>query len=87
MVLRISTHPEYCICNIIELVAIVGCRISSAIYVDEFKKVNAPVVGNYIHGVSCICNVCLRQPPTLKGSASHAVYHLTFNVVQFALTS
>jgi len=54
---------------------------------DEFKTVLSPVVGNCSHGESCICNVCFRQPPTLTGSASHVVLHLTFNVVQFALTN
>ena len=34
---------------------------------------------------SCRCNVCLRQPPTLRGSASYTVFHLTFNVNQFTL--
>jgi hypothetical protein len=28
---------------------------------------------------SCKCNLCLRQPPTLRDLASHSVFHLTFN--------
>jgi len=31
--------------------------------------------------------LCLRQPPTLKGLASYTVFHFTFNVDQFRLTS
>ena len=59
----------------------------SDIYFDEFKTALAPVVSSGSHGESCICNVGLRQPSILKGSASHVLFHLTFNVVQFALTN
>jgi len=35
---------------------------------------------------SCKCNICLRQPPTLRDLASHSVFHLTFNLSVFQLT-
>ena len=35
---------------------------------------------------SCKCNVCLRQPPTLRNLASHSVFHHTFNLSEFKLT-
>jgi hypothetical protein len=34
----------------------------------------------------CNCNICLRQPPSLKGFASQAVFHLRYNIDQFELT-
>ena len=36
---------------------------------------------------SCKCNLCLRQPPTLRDLASHSVFHLTFNLLEFQLTA
>ena len=36
---------------------------------------------------SCKCNICLRQPPTLRDFASHFVFHLTFNLSEFQLTA
>ena len=29
---------------------------------------------------SCKCNLCLRQPHTLRDLATHSVFHLTFNL-------
>ena len=52
---------------------------------EEFQQILAPIVGNCSLEHSCRCNVCLRQPPTLRGSASYSVSHLTFNVNQFTL--
>jgi len=36
---------------------------------------------------SCKCNLCLRQPPTLRDLASHSVFHYTFNLSEFQLTA
>jgi len=36
---------------------------------------------------SCKCNLCLRQPSTLRDLASHSVFHLTFNLSEFQLTA
>ena len=36
---------------------------------------------------SCKCNLCLRQPPTLRDLASHSVFHLNFNFLEFQLTA
>jgi len=51
----------------------------------EFQQVLAPIVGNCSLERSCRCKVCLRQPPTLRGSASYTLLHFTFNVNQFTL--
>jgi len=34
----------------------------------------------------CACNICLRQPPSLRGLTSQAVFHLTFNIENFKLS-
>jgi len=54
---------------------------------DEFKEVLAPIVGNCTVAFSCRYIQCPRQPTALKGLASYAVFHFTFNVDQFTLTS
>jgi len=54
---------------------------------EEFRLILQPFVGNCTYGRSCGCNVCLRQPPSLRGLASNTVFHLTFNLSEFALTS
>ena len=41
----------------------------------------------YDYPNSCKCNLCLRQPPTLRDLASHSVFHLTFNLSEFQLTA
>ena len=33
------------------------------------------------------CNLCLRQPPTLRDLDTHSVFHLTFNLSEFQLTA
>lgn len=53
---------------------------------DEFKGILVPIVHNCMFGLSCKYNICLFQPPSLRGLASHVVFHLTFNVGQFELT-
>jgi hypothetical protein len=32
------------------------------------------------------CNICLHEPPSLRGLASRAVLHFTFNIDQFKFT-
>ena len=34
----------------------------------------------------CRCNVCLRQPPSIRNLASHTVFYYNFNLSQFILT-
>ena len=34
----------------------------------------------------CACNLCLRQPPSLRGLAFQAVFHLTFSIENFKLS-
>ena len=53
----------------------------------EFKLLLQPFVGNCTKTYSCRCNVCLRQPPSLRSLASYTVFHLTFNLSAFTLTS
>ena len=40
----------------------------------------------YNYPNSCKCNLCLRQPPTLRDLAPHSVFHLTFNLTELQLT-
>ena len=35
----------------------------------------------------CKCNLCLRQPTTLRDLASHSVFHFTFNLSEFQITA
>ena len=52
---------------------------------DVFKRILEPIVGNCNFGLSCKCNLCLLQPPSLRSLASLTVFHLTCNVKQFEL--
>jgi len=54
---------------------------------EEFRLILQPFVDNCTYGSSCKFKVCLRQPPSLRSLASHTVFHLTFNLSQFTLTS
>jgi len=36
---------------------------------------------------SCKCNVCVRQPSSVRSLASYAVFHITTNIPEFTLTS
>jgi len=54
---------------------------------EAFRLILQPSVGKCTYGRSWGCNVCLLQPPWLRGLASHTVFHLTFNLSEFALTS
>jgi len=56
---------------------------------DCFKEILSilqPMVGNCTLDPSCRCNVCLRQPPSLRNLVSHTVFHYTFNLSEFILT-
>jgi hypothetical protein len=44
-------------------------------------------MGNCSFEVSCMCNICLRQPPSLRRLASQAVFHVRYNIDQFELTA
>ena len=52
----------------------------------EILSILQPMVGNSTLDPTCRCNVCLRQPPSLRNLASHTVFHYTFNSSQFTLT-
>jgi len=54
---------------------------------DEFALVLAPIFDFCNPERSCRCNLCLRQPPNLRGSASYTVFHFTFNVDQSTTTN
>jgi len=36
---------------------------------------------------TCKCNVCSRQPPSLKGLTSHVVFNFVYNLDHFQLSS
>jgi hypothetical protein len=48
------------------------------------------IVKNDLHNCdlsrNCTCNLCLRQPPSLRGLASQAVFHLMFDIEQLELS-
>ena len=52
----------------------------------EILSILQPMVGNCTSDPSCRCNVCLRQPSSLRNLASHTVFRYTFNLSQFTLT-
>jgi predicted amidophosphoribosyltransferase len=39
---------------------------------EDFKRILLPFVGNCTSDPSCRCNVCLRQPPSLKNLALYS---------------
>jgi len=56
---------------------------------DCFKEILSILqlmVGNCTLDPSCRCNVCLRQPPSLRNLVSHTVFHYTLNLSEFILT-
>jgi len=53
---------------------------------EDLRLTIEPIVGNCTGERSCGCNVCLRQPPSLRNLTSHTVFHLTFNLTSFTLT-
>jgi len=53
---------------------------------EEFRLILFPFVGNCTSDRSCRCNVCLRQPPSLRSFASYTDFHLTFNSSKFTPT-
>ena len=71
--------------NITDRRAIVGLRNCSAIVVSSYKR----VLRNNTFGCdlsrTCKCNMCLRQPPSLKRLASHFAFNFLFNLDQFHL--
>ena len=84
--MSISTHIQYCNFTSIAPLAKVGkhniCHDSLGDYKHTFRK----FIGNCTLSKSCKCNVCLRQPLSLRNLASHSVVHLTFNLPEFTLT-
>jgi len=53
---------------------------------EVFRLLPQPFLGNCTHERSCECNVCSRQPPSLRRLASHTVFHLTLHLSNFTLT-
>ena len=54
---------------------------------EDIRLKLQPFVSNFTYQHSCGCNLCLRQPPTLRDLASYKVFHLGFNLSEFTLTS
>jgi hypothetical protein len=54
---------------------------------EGYKEILALFMGNCSLEVSCRCNLCLCQSPSLRGSASQAVFHVRYNIDQFELTA
>jgi len=52
----------------------------------DLRRTLQPFVGPSNGERSCGCNICLRQPLSLRNLASHTVFHLTFNLTSFTLT-
>jgi len=66
-----------------------GC--TTRLFCDSCASYSRRRVQNYILGCTktdgCRCNVCLRQPPTLKSLASHSVFNVLFDLDHFVLSS
>ena len=64
---------------------------TSRLFCDSCATYSTRRVQNYISGCTktydCKCNVCLRQPPTLKNLASHSVFNILFDSDRFVLSS
>jgi len=63
-----------------------GSLVLCNYFFKEILSIVQPMVRNCTLDPSCRCNVCLRQPPSLRNLASHTVFHYTFNLSQFTLT-
>jgi len=53
---------------------------------NEFKYILRTFICECTSTLSCKCNVCLRQAPSLRSLASYTVFRLTFNLSEFKLT-
>jgi len=53
---------------------------------EEIQHILEPMGGSCTSDPSFSCNVCLRQPPSLRNLASHTAFHYTFNLSEFTLT-
>ena len=65
--------------------------VGHRLFCDSCATYSTRRVQNYISGCTktddCRCNVCLRQPPTLKNLASHSVFNILFYSDRFVLSS
>jgi len=52
---------------------------------DEYRLTIQPFVGNCTSDRSCGCNVCLRQPHSLRNLVPQTVFNITFNISSFTL--
>ena len=54
---------------------------------EEIKLLLVRFAGDCTNTFSCRCNVCVRQPRSLRSLASYTVFQLTFNLSEFTLSS
>jgi hypothetical protein len=47
---------------------------------ESYTKILEPIIANCTLQISCTYNVCLRQPPSLRSLASHAVFLVRCNI-------
>jgi hypothetical protein len=52
---------------------------------DRLRNVLSPC-SSCRQSSTCACHVCIRQPPTLKGTASRVVLHLLYNLPELTLS-
>jgi len=55
--------------------------------VKYYQPRTKPFLPQCTDSSSCECNVCVRQPPSLRSPASYTVFHITANISEFTLTS
>jgi len=53
---------------------------------NAFKMNIRNLVSNCNLSENCTCNLCLRQPPSLRGLTSHFVLNFKYNIEHFSLT-
>jgi len=53
----------------------------------DYRTRSNPFLPTCMGSSSCRCQVCLRQPPSLRSLASYTVFHITYNLLEFALSS
>ena len=54
---------------------------------NKYKGKLSASIDDFNFSVSCKYKLCLLQPPSLRGLASHTVFHFIYYVKQFKLTS
>jgi hypothetical protein len=54
---------------------------------NKYKGILSASIDDCNFSVSCKCKICLRQPPSLRGLASHTVFHFIYYIKHFKLTN